>query len=184
MSVLLKMNEKDEQHRQELSNVTSQLDQVSFELAQLRKCSEEADEKSRSVIARLERELSCMREGQQELSDVSSELAQLRQAQAEYKTRAEAKLTTLKAVISSHLPFIDSSKCGSHFPILITVVVLAKLSSNLPQLNTIEPITIPPCIISLSFSGCFLQMSKTTIFPKAFRCQQPNSSLGQKKQVG
>lgn len=122
VSVWLKVNEKDEQHRQELSNVTSQLDQVSFELAQLRKCSEDADEKSRSAVARLERELSCMREGQQELSDVSRELAQLRQAQTEYKTRAEAKLATLKAVISSHLPFIDSSECSSPSPILVTAV--------------------------------------------------------------
>lgn len=104
------MNEKEDQHRQELTNVTSQLDQVTFELSQLRKSSAESEEKSRAIIAKLEREMSCMREGQQQLSDVSHELAQLRQTHAEYKTKMEAKVNTLNATISSHLPFIDSSK--------------------------------------------------------------------------
>ncbi|XP_054284596.1 protein phosphatase 1 regulatory subunit 21 [Macrosteles quadrilineatus] len=104
------MNEKEDQHRQELTNVTSQLDQVTFELSQLRKSSAESEEKSRVIIAKLEREMSCMREGQQQLSDVSHELAQLRQTHAEYKTKMEAKVNTLNTTISSHLPFIDSKK--------------------------------------------------------------------------
>ncbi|XP_046687946.1 protein phosphatase 1 regulatory subunit 21 isoform X2 [Homalodisca vitripennis] len=102
------MNEKEDQHRQELTNVTSQLDQVSFELSQLRKNSSDMEQKSKSVVAKLERELSCMREGQQQLADVTRELAQLRQSHADYKNKMEAKVATLSAVISSHLPFIDS----------------------------------------------------------------------------
>lgn len=55
--VVLKMNEKEEEHRQELTRVTAQLDQVSFELAQLRKTSAEAEEKNRGIIAKLDREV-------------------------------------------------------------------------------------------------------------------------------
>jgi len=104
------VNEKEDQYRQELANVTSQLDQVSFELSQVKKISAEAEDKNRTIIGKLERELSCMREGQQQLTDVSQELALLRQAYAEYKNKMEAKVATLTAVISSHLPFIDSRK--------------------------------------------------------------------------
>lgn len=110
LQFVFKINEKEDQHRQELSNVTSQLDQVSFELSQLRKTSSESEEKSKVQLAKLERELSCMREGQQQLTDVSHELAQLRKVHADYKTKTDTKVANLKALISSHLPFIDSSK--------------------------------------------------------------------------
>lgn len=104
------MEEKEDEHRQEVANLTAQLDKVSLELSQLHKSSSEAEEKCKTSVTKLERELQCMREGQQELSSISQECAQLRSVHDEYKAKMEAKVNRFKAVISSHLPFIDSSK--------------------------------------------------------------------------
>ncbi|XP_075222752.1 protein phosphatase 1 regulatory subunit 21 [Lycorma delicatula] len=107
--LLSMMHEKEESHLQEVASLTDQLERLQRLLEQTQKANAESEEKYKAIIAKLEREKLTLREGSEGLENVAEELSQLQRLHNQYKTETEARLVEATAIISSHLPFIDSS---------------------------------------------------------------------------
>lgn len=107
--LLSMLHEKEELHLQEVANLTDQVDKLQRVLEQAQKSNAELEEKYKSTVTKLEKEKIALREGSEGLENVAEELVQLQRSHKQYKAEMEARFAEATDIISSHLPFIDSS---------------------------------------------------------------------------
>lgn len=106
------LHEKDEHHNQEVATLRGQVDQLQNEVEQLKQINNDAEEKFKETISRLEKEKNSLLEGRDQMEELTKELAQLRKTYQQHKSETESKIKSANRIINQHLPFIDSSNEG------------------------------------------------------------------------